>query len=322
MAETTYLTKAELPTALNVTNLDPSVQNAIIQQLISDGLFPNANSKIWVESDKLGGPLFDTPAGGGPQPVSKVQLLEVEGTNVTVQTDPKLKVIVDDGTNNSGVNYLSVIGQAHDVFVALGNSSTNVSLHDKGNDTILAGDGNDTLTANNGNDLLIAGSGNDSLVGGSGRDTLIGGSGQDTLVAGSSNTTLVAGTGNTVIGEQGDLFTTMAGSGHDVYNIFDGKGNSTINLGSGGHDTVNLYTTAGNDTINSGGGVDTINFATESWGDVASYTQMKGAHSGEYLIKFTDGQSVLLNAHADPKGQTGFVIEFSDGTTFSLKGGS
>jgi Ca2+-binding RTX toxin-like protein len=212
MAETTYLTKAELPTALNVTNLDPSVQNAIIQQLISDGLFPNANSKIWVESDKLGGPLFDTPAGGGPQPVSKVQLLEVEGTNVTVQTDPKLKVIVDDGTNNSGVNYLSVIGQAHDVFVALGNSSTNVSLHDKGNDTILAGDGNDTLTANNGNDLLIAGSGNDSLVGGSGRDTLIGGSGQDTLVAGSSNTTLVAGTGNTVIGEQGDLFTTMAGS--------------------------------------------------------------------------------------------------------------
>ena len=230
----------------------------------------------------------------------------------------------------------------------LGNSNTHVSLRDLGNDTVLGGTGEDTLDANNANDSLVAGSGNSLLNGGGGQDTLIGGLGQDTLTAGigqhswlqagSGNTvitdklsggtdTLVAGSGqDTLTGVQGDYFginSTMPASGKDVYNVYDGPGNSTLNLGSG-HDTVNFFTTAGNDTINNFGGVDTISFAkssTDYLTDIKTITPGTGAHSGDYLIQFTDGQSVELNGHSDPHNKDAFVLQFKDGD-LHLKGGS
>lgn len=112
--------------------------------------------------------------------------------------------------------------------------------------------------------------------------------------------------------------------GNDVYNIYDGTGNSTINLGTG-HDTVNFFTAHGNDTITNGGtGADTVNFkgsATDVLTDIQSITQGTGAHSGDYLIEFTDGQSVDLIGHGVSSTKNAFTLEFHDGT-LNLKGGS
>jgi Ca2+-binding RTX toxin-like protein len=375
MTTVSYLTKTDLPDALKTGNLDLSAQNAIIQQLIKDGLYtagPDHGRSVWVESDIFNGvqqpPLFDSPTGSDPNdpnPFALASVLEVEGAKVTVNTDAALKVIVDDG-NASGTNTLTVTGGATPELIVLGNSNTKVTLLDHGSDTILAGDGNDTLLANDGDDSLVADSGNDSLVGGSGHDTLIGGSGHDTLqggsganylFGGSGESTLTAGTGqhswlqagsgktvitdqlsggtdtlvagsgaDTITGQQGDWFTTnatMPATGNDVYNIHGSSGNSVIDLGSG-KDTVNFYTTGGNDTVNYGGGhngkTDTINFTTESLTNIAGVDA--GAQSGDYLIEFKDGQSLVLNAHAQSQSKDAFVIEFSDGNTMHIKGGS
>ena len=100
-----------------------------------------------------------------------VQVLEVEGKNVTVQTDDTLKVIVDDGSHPH--NTLNVTGGNSPEFIALGNSNTTVNLKDSGNDTVLGGSGNDSITGNSGTmtAALRGGSGADSLYGGSGNDT-------------------------------------------------------------------------------------------------------------------------------------------------------
>jgi Ca2+-binding RTX toxin-like protein len=354
MTTVNYLTKTELPGAFNTGNFDLASQQAVIKQLIADGLYDNSNpddgKAVWVESDIFQGvpqpPLFDS--GGNSKVPNFIQVLEVEGTNVTVNTDKVLDIIVDDG--NGPNNILNVIGHNNAVFVALGNSNTTVNLTEHGNDTVLAGNGNDSITANDGKDVLIGGSGADTLQGGSGADSLYAGSGANTLMSGtgqhqllvggsgsdhitdrSSNgtDTLVAGTGNdTINGIQGDNFAlpsgTMVASGNDVYNIYDGHGNSTINLGTGS-DVVNFFTTAGKDTITtSGSGTDTVNYqhsSTNLMADIKSITPGTGAESGDYLIKFKDGQSVDLIGHGVSSSKVAFTLEFHDGT-INLKGGS
>jgi Ca2+-binding RTX toxin-like protein len=347
------MTKTELPSAFNTGNFDAASQQAVINQLIKDGLYtagPDDGKSGWVESDILQGvpqpPFFDS--NGNPDVPQFVQVLEVEGTNVTVNTDKVLDIIVDDG--NGPNNILTVTGHNNPEFIALGNANTVVNLQDKGNDTVLAGDGNDSVTANTGKDVLIGGSGHDTLQGGSGADSLYAGSGPNTLIAGtgqhqllvggsgpdhltdlSSNgtDTLVAGTGNdTITGVQGDTFSlpsgTMVASGNDVYNIYDGNGNSTINLGTGA-DSVNFFTTHGKDTITtSGSGTDTVNYqgsSTNSLGDIKSITPGTGTESGDYLVKFTDGQSVDLIGHGVSSSKDAFTLQFNEGT-LNLKGGS
>jgi Ca2+-binding RTX toxin-like protein len=354
MTVVNYMTKTELPSAFNTGNFDAASQQAVINQLIKDGLYtasnPDDGKSVWVESDIFQGvqqpPLFDS--GGNPDVPNFVQVLEVEGTNVTVSTDKVLDIIVDDG--NGPNNILNVTGHNNPVFIALGNSNTTVNLQDKGNDTVLAGDGNDSITANSGKDVLIGGSGADTLHGGSGADSLYAGSGPNTLIAGSGQhqllvggsgsdqitdlsssgtDTLVAGTGNdTINGIQGDTFSlpsgTMVASGNDVYNIYDGHGNSTINLGTG-QDVVNFFTTQGKDTITtSGSGTDTVNYqgsSTNLLTDIKSITPGTGVESGDYLVKFTDGQSVDLIGHGVSSSKVAFTLEFHDGT-LNLKGGS
>lgn len=354
MAVINYLTKTDLPSALNTGNFDPASQQAVINQLIADGLYtagnPDDGKSVWVESDIYQGmqqpPLFDS---GGASKVAKfIQVLEVEGSNVTVSTDKVLDIIVDDG--NGPNNILNVTGHNNPVFIALGNSNTTVNLQDKGHDTVLAGDGNDSITANSGKDVLIGGSGADTLQGGSGADSLYAGSGANTLISGTGHhqlmvggsgsdhitdlsskgtDTLVAGTGNDIInGIQGDTFSlpsgTMVASGNDVYNIYDGHGSSTINLGTGS-DVVNFFTTQGKDTITTGGsGTDTINYQGSSANlttDIKSMTPGTGANSGDYLIKFTDGQSVDLIGHGVSSSKVAFTLEFND-ASLNLKGGS
>jgi hypothetical protein len=73
MTTVNYVSKTELPHYLNTSNLDPDAQNAIIRQLIHDGLYtkgPGPGPDIWVESDIKNGtpqpPLFDSI--GHPKP--------------------------------------------------------------------------------------------------------------------------------------------------------------------------------------------------------------------------------------------------------------
>ena len=349
MTAVNYLTKTELPDAFNKGNLDQASQQAIIDQLVNDGLYTSNNDgkSVWVESDiyknHVQPPLFDS--GGNPAVPGFVQVLEVEGGNVTVQTDAALKIIIDDG--KGAHNTLNVIGGSNPEFIVLGKSGTTVTLNDTGNDTVLGGSGNDSITANSGNDVLYGGGGADTLRGGLGADSLYGGSGADVLIAGAGHhqllvagngggtitdllstgtDTLVAGSGSdTITGVQGDTFLLASGSsaGKDVYNIYDGSGNSTIDLGTG-HDTVNFHTTHGNDTISNAGGADTINFtgsATSHLTDIQSITPGTGAQSGDYLVEFTNGQSVDLIGHGVASNKTAFTLEFHDGS-LNLKGGS
>jgi hypothetical protein len=100
MTSLNYLSKTELPTALNAGNLSAANQQAIINQLIADGLYTSGSDDgrgIWVESDTYQGsqqpPLFDS--GGNSTVPGIVSLLEVEGHTVNVTTNSTLKVIVD-----------------------------------------------------------------------------------------------------------------------------------------------------------------------------------------------------------------------------------
>jgi Ca2+-binding RTX toxin-like protein len=340
MADVNYLTKTEIRDAFNTGNLDPSAQNAIIHQLVKDGLYttPDNGNAVWVESDTFQGvlqpPLFGSDGSPAVSPI--IQVLEVAGKDVTVQTDDTLKVIVDDGSNPH--NTLNVIGGNSPEFIVLGNSNTTVNLQDSGNDTVRAGSGDDSITGNSGDDRLVGGSGADSLFGGSGNDTLIAGTGHGQLLVGGSGSdhirdlnslgtdTLVAGSGSdTITGVQGDAFLTNGSAGgNDLYRIHDGPGNSTINLGSG-QDTVNFITSAGNDTVTNGGGADTVNFKASAMDnfntDVTGIVSGTGANTGDYLIQFKDGQSVDLIGHSVSASQTAFTVEFKD-VNITLKGGS
>lgn len=391
MTTVNYLDKTDLHLAFSPQNLDAASQQAIINQLIADGLYDNSNpddgKSVWVESDLYNGivqpPLFAT--GGNPTVPAFVQVLEVQGSITPVQTTSNLKVIVADGSNPSTLN---VSGGNNPVFIALGDHGVTVNLGDLGSDTVLGGGGADSITANSGNDVLYGGGGNDTVIGGSGTDSLYGGEGNDSLVAGSGTTTLdggggddtirggagadslyggdgndflfagsghgsllvagggnadqltdtmsgghdtlVAGSGNdTITGMQGDFFDlpsgTMVASGNDTYNILDGDGDSIINLGTGA-DTVNMYANHGNDTINhSGSNTDLINYSVSSTHasmlDIASITPGSGSTSGDYLIKFTDGAQVQLNAHDASSATNAFTLHFTDGN-LNLKGGS
>src|ERR1700688_4013636 len=101
MTAVNYLTKTELPSAFNTGNFDLASQQAVIQQLIADGLYTGSNpddgKSVWVESDIFQGvpqpPLFDST--GNSNVPGFIQVLEVEGSNVQVNTDATLKVIVD-----------------------------------------------------------------------------------------------------------------------------------------------------------------------------------------------------------------------------------
>jgi hypothetical protein len=352
---TNYLTKTDLAAASD-SNLDDSVKNAVINQLIQSGVFDNSDPDdgrtIFLESDRLGGVLstdqgsLSTPLFVGPNVAPFIQGLQVESMDVTVKTTASLKAIVDDG-RDAGTHTLKLIGDAHDTFVGLGNQNTIVTLLDHGNDTVQSGSGSDTIYANDGADSLIAGAGNDLLVGGAGQDTLLGGSGLDTLIAGTGHfSQLIAGDGNTVItdlssggfdtlvagsgsdtitGQQGDYFNpSMPASGGDIYNIYDGQGNSTMN--SYGGDKINFFTTAGNDTINHGaGGTDTIDFsgsANSSFNnDIVSIVEGTGATKGDYTITFADNQTLQLNAHDVSHTQDAFVLKFDD-AVYVIKGGS
>lgn len=161
-----------------------------------------------------------------------------------------------------------------------------------GADSLYGGFGNDILTAGSGNQGLFAGQGHQSLQGGSGNDLLqdLYSGGHDTLTAGASGN-------DTLVGMQGDTFNSVGGAaGNNVFWVNGGgSGNSTL-TGGLGNDTFHIETHTGNDTITGGGGTDSVGFGGRS------ITDLSGApvgSAGNYVITFTDGQTVTTHGIAD-----------------------
>src|SRR5665213_2221583 len=162
-----YLTQNQLSADLTANgNLDPSVHDAVMAQLVADGIYNNTDSgppiftgpKAWVQEGTYTSPtlsylnVVDITTSSGP---------------VVVTTDPALKAIV---LQTATPTQLYVEGTSN-VYVALGTGADSVNLYDSGNDTVIGGSGGDTLGGGSGADLLMGGSGNDSLFGGSGQNT-------------------------------------------------------------------------------------------------------------------------------------------------------
>jgi Ca2+-binding RTX toxin-like protein len=300
-----YLTQTELGQFLNQGgNIDPSVRSALFHSLEQSGVFQNDDSRVWFES----GPF----AGGAVPPT--IQLLDVS-SSTSVETNPALKgIILDD----HGGKTLDVTGGHNDVFVAMGNGSDTVNLHDSGNDTVYGGSGNDVISGGHGNSSLVGGDGNDTITGGSGNDTLDGGSGNDALVAASGaaqsliggdgndlllqlgqvgHSTLSGGNGNdTIQGVQGDQFD--GGSGNDQIWLHAGAAgaNSTLQ-GGDGNDTFHIATHTGNDTILGGSGNDTVDFTDRSFFDVTKIDV--DANTSTFTLHFSDNQTVAVSGVED-----------------------
>jgi Ca2+-binding RTX toxin-like protein len=122
-------------------------------------------------------------------------------------------------------------------------------------ENLTGGSGSDKLTGNGAANVLSGGSGNDTLIGGAGNDTLDGGAGTD-LADYSADTSgvtvdLVAGAANgSSIGSD-----TLA----SIENVTAGSGNDMF-----------LAAVAGNNSFAGGGGNDTVSYAGDSQGVVAS----------------------------------------------------
>jgi Ca2+-binding RTX toxin-like protein len=256
-----YMTKHELQETLAAhDNLDPSVQHAIIQQLITDGIYApgNTNPGLTAEVD----PFLLNP--GGPP----VQVLDTFGGTTIVNTDqdPALKVIVSDNSHGADVT----VKGSHDVFVGTGTGNDTVTLLGTGHDTVLSGSGDDELHGN-GFSLLKGGQGDDKLYGqAGGHDTLVGGAGNDTL--------------------HGAGFDTLfGGRGDDVF--FDGGDGAESMKGGGGDDTFHITSHTASDTIFGGSGMDKIDFAGRSKGDVDGLTTDQ---NGVTQLVFNNGQTLEI----------------------------
>ena len=254
-----YMTKHELQETLAAhDNLDPSVQHAIIQQLITDGIYApgNTNPGLTAEVD----PFLLNP--GGPP----VQVLDTFGPTTIVNTDadPSLKVIISDTTEPGDIT----VKGSHDVLVASGTGNDTVTLLGTGHDTVLSGSGDDELHGN-GFSLLRGGQGNDNLFGADGgHDTLVGGAGNDTL--------------------HGAGFDTLfGGSGDDVFH--DGGDGAESMRGGAGDDTFHITSHTANDTIHGGGGMDKIDFAGRSINDIDGLTTDQ---NGVTQLVFSNGQTL------------------------------
>ena len=270
-----YMTESQLKDTLSTSgHIDTSVQNAIIQQLISDGDFPSQSSTVEVEQS----------TAGTDSLVSAAQVFDTKAANVTVNTDAALQAVVSDSSFD--VN-LTVSG-SYDVVVGLSNGDDTVVLTGSGSDTVWAGDGTSTISDH--------GSGNSVLHGGAGADTLTGGSGADSLYAGSGGNWLVAGSGAHQYLQGADPTTAayaenFYGTASEQYQVIadEGTGGSdTLSAGSGGG--AHWITGYGADSLYGGSGSDTLT------GGANSYLQ-SGSVSGGVANYLVSGSTSAAGSH-------------------------
>jgi Ca2+-binding RTX toxin-like protein len=246
-----YLTKHELQDSLSGGgHLEASVQKAIIDQLIADGVYTSTPSNLRAEVDS-----FLTGAEDG----RPVQVLDAFGATTIVNTDhdPSLKVIIADTTAPASVT----VKGATDVFVTVGTGNDTITLTGTGHDTALGGGGNDHIYGN-GMSSLYAGTGLDTVVG-SGGDNVFGNAhaiGEQILVGGthsevhsnsvSFGNALVSGSDTT----PGSADTLYGGGGND--SLYGGHGNDQLFAGSG--DTELVAGTGDHQYLHGGSGNDTL----------------------------------------------------------------
>jgi hypothetical protein len=105
-------------------------------------------------------------------------------------------------------------------------SAANVQISSAGTNgaDLLRGYGeSNTIRGLGGDDVIIGGSGHDTLFGGGGDDTINGGAGEDTLNGGSGADRITDRSGPTVV-----YTGANTGSGNDVVDVRDGKGDDTV----------------------------------------------------------------------------------------------
>jgi Ca2+-binding RTX toxin-like protein len=193
------------------------------------------------------------------------------------------------GTDGDVISY-----SAANSYNILGSGSTdstnaNTLQGGAGADSLYGGGGQDTLIAGSGNQFLDAGVGaHQSLMGGSGNDLL-----QDLQSGGTDTLTAGAGSGTqTLVGQQGDLFNSAAGStGNDVFWVDAGNGAGSTLIGGSGNDTFHIETHIGNDTIIGGTGDNAVGFAGRSASDISNLTD----NNGTWTLTFNDGQKITMS---------------------------
>jgi Ca2+-binding RTX toxin-like protein len=117
------------------------------------------------------------------------------GAGMMARTSPSIQYGVDAGAPQT----TSVIRGGPDNDRLEGGSANNLIRSGRGNDLISGGKGNDRSYGGRGNDRSYGGRGNDLLYGGQGNDRIYGGPGRDQIVDHRGATTAFAGSGSNLV---------------------------------------------------------------------------------------------------------------------------
>jgi Ca2+-binding RTX toxin-like protein len=199
----------------------------------------------------------------------KLELRNVDGDFIA--RDPSQINTLADGSTIKNIESYDVYGTDNDnVITTLGGDDELVGYD--GNDTLRAGAGNDTLHAGDGNDKLFGEAGNDTMFAEGAKDTLDGGAGTDSawIYVDSLDNDFTF----KVVNSKGTLSNGTTASNTEIFNIFTGDGNDTLDAGNAkqvwfkandGNDKLTggvgddyLDSGLGNDTVSGGRGDDQI----------------------------------------------------------------
>jgi RTX calcium-binding nonapeptide repeat (4 copies) len=285
-----YDTQHQLDHLFASGGLDLSVRNAIIHQLMEDGLFTEPGSRVWVQEG----------SGGNHSP--QAQVLYLDGGHEQVRTDSNLGAIVDTGHGP-----LQVTG-SNDVFVAVGQGVNQVNLSGTtGNDEVMVGGAN-TNTENDprGRDNLWTDDHHYSTLAGGGDDRWQNDRGDDRHdQKGNMGWNVDSHQDNW--GDEGH-YSTLSGGDRDEWNGGHAAGGTTTIVGGSGNDTIvggnenDLIELGrhGNDVIDGGGGHNTVQFddslsnATISSKNGVTTVQFSDTHQ---TMTLTDIQSLVFTDH-------------------------
>ena len=143
-----YMTDPQLDAYLTSNgNLDPSVRQAVLDQLNADGVFglPSNPALTAVVQTGTNGSL-DADSGG----------YGCRNAATTPATKTGDRIWISSSSASPSTQSLTVLGSTN-VFVATGHGNNAIILNDTGDDTVMAGSGNDTLTAGAGEETVLPG---------------------------------------------------------------------------------------------------------------------------------------------------------------------
>jgi Ca2+-binding RTX toxin-like protein len=95
-------------------------------------------------------------------------------------------------------------------------------------DRLDSGAGSDLIRGGAGNDVAYGGPGRDVTQGGPGKDRIYGGRGSDLLSGGAGNDRIYGGAGKDRIVDHRGATTAYAGSGNNLVDVADGRGDDRV----------------------------------------------------------------------------------------------